>query len=43
MTEGTLEWTDAKSGELLYLLEWDLFGRVALLAAGEEVSRLEFQ
>ena len=42
VTEGTLEWTDAKSGELLYLLEWDLFGRASLLAGGEEVSRLDF-
>lgn len=42
VTEGTIEWTDAKSGELLYLMEWDLFGRVVLLAGGEEASRLEF-
>lgn len=37
-TEGELDWIDARTGELLYRVEWDLFGRTRLLPRGEEPS-----
>lgn len=35
MTPGALEWLDARTGDLLWRLEWDLFGRTGLLRRGE--------
>ena len=34
MTPGSLEWLDRHTGELLYLLEWDLIGRMTLMPRG---------
>ncbi len=34
MTPGSLEWLDARTGDLLYRLEWDLLGRMRLLPRG---------
>lgn len=36
ITEGELDWIDRRSGELLYRLRWDLFGRMTLMPGGEE-------
>ncbi len=38
MTPGALEWIDPKTGDLLYRLEWDLLGRMALLPRGETIE-----
>jgi len=35
VTEGELDWTDPRSGELLYRLRWDLLGRIEFLPKGE--------
>ncbi len=35
MTPGALEWLDRQTGELLWRLEWDLFGRMTLMRRGE--------
>ena len=34
MTQGSLEWLDSRTGELLYRLEWDLLGRMTLMPRG---------
>ena len=34
MTPGSLDWLDARTGELLYRLEWDLLGRMTLMPRG---------
>lgn len=36
VTPGEIDWHDRASGELLYRLRWDLFGRSELLPRGEE-------
>jgi general secretion pathway protein H len=37
-TEGELDWLDARSGELLFRLRWDLLGRTTLMPRGEELD-----
>jgi general secretion pathway protein H len=34
ITPGSLEWWDARTGDLLYRLEWDLLGRMTLMPNG---------
>ena len=34
VTPGALEWLDARTGELLYRLEWDLLGRMTVMPKG---------
>ena len=36
VTPGELDWTDERSGDLLYTLRWDLFGRMTFLPKGIE-------
>ena len=36
MTPGELDWIDERSGDLLYTLRWDLFGRMTFLPKGIE-------
>lgn len=36
--EGELDWLDARSGELLFRLRWDLLGRTTLMPRGEEID-----
>ena len=35
VTEGELDWIDSQTGELLFRLQWDFFGRTTLLVRGE--------
>ena len=35
VAEGELDWIDAVSGELLFRLQWDLFGRTEILPRGQ--------
>lgn len=35
ITPGAIEWLDRTTGELLWRLEWDLFGRMTLMPRGE--------
>ena len=36
MTPGELTWIDDRTGDLLYTLRWDLFGRMELMPKGLE-------
>ncbi len=36
VTEGELDWIDRQTGELLFRLQWDFFGRTTLLVRGEQ-------
>ena len=36
ITEGELDWVDRRTGDLLYRLRWDLFGRMTIMPKGEE-------
>ena len=36
MTPGEMDWIDERSGDLLYTLRWDLFGRMTFLPKGIE-------
>ena len=36
VTPGELTWVDDRTGDLLYILRWDLFGRMQFLAKGLE-------
>lgn len=38
VTEGELDWIDAQTGDLLYRLQWDFFGRTTLLPRGEPID-----
>lgn len=38
VTEGELDWLDERTGELLFRLQWDFFGRTTLLPRGEAVD-----
>ncbi len=37
VTEGELDWVDERSGELVFRVIWDLFGRTELLPRGERM------
>jgi hypothetical protein len=36
VTPGELDWIDLRSGDLLYRLRWDLFGRMTFMPKGIE-------
>lgn len=36
VTEGELDWIDSQTGELLFRLQWDFFGRTTVLVRGEQ-------
>lgn len=36
ITEGELDWIDRQTGDLLFRLRWDLFGRTTLMPKGRE-------
>ncbi|EED35353.1 hypothetical protein NOR51B_1298 [Luminiphilus syltensis NOR5-1B] len=38
VTPGQLDWVDRATGNLLYRLQWDLFGRSELLPGGERIE-----
>jgi len=42
VTEGELDWLQADTGDLLYRLQWDLFGRMRILPRGEEPDLEDF-
>ena len=42
ITEGELDWIDSRTGDLLYRLRWDLFGRMTIMPKGEEPTEDAF-
>lgn len=42
ITEGELDWIDRRTGDLLYRLRWDLFGRMTIMPKGEEPTEDAF-
>jgi len=38
VSEGELDWVDSQTGDLLFRLQWDFFGRTTLLPGGERID-----
>ncbi len=36
VTEGDIEWLESRTGELLFRLQWDFFGRMTIMPKGEQ-------